>query len=105
MELSDNPAAGFGLREREMDGLFFFGQLDALDALQFFDATLYLLGFGRLIAEAVDEYFQLLDAVALIAVRRLQLFEPLLFSGLNTFRSCRDRNGSVCSRFPQSCRP
>ena len=60
-----------------MDGLLFLRQLDALDLFQFLDAALHLLGLGGLIAEAVDEDFQLLDALALVAVGGLQLFQAL----------------------------
>ena len=56
-----------------MDGLFFRRDFDALDLLQFLDAALHLLGFGGLVAEAVDEDFQLLDAVALVVVSGFEL--------------------------------
>ena len=79
LELGHNPPAGLGLRKREVNGLFFLRDLDALDLVQFFDAALHLLGFCRLVAKAVDERFQLLDALALIAVRRFELVAPLLF--------------------------
>ncbi len=61
-----------------MDGLLFLGNLDALDLFQFLDAALHLLGFGRLVAEAVDERFQLLDALALVAVSGFDLLAALL---------------------------
>ena len=51
--------------------------LDALDLFQFLDPALHLLGLGRLRAEAVDERLQLLDALPLIAIRRLELRLPL----------------------------
>ena len=53
--------------------------LDALDFFKFLDARLHLFGFGRLIAEAVDEGFQLLDALALIAVGGFKLGAALVF--------------------------
>ena len=68
---------GFGCWKGKVDHLFFFRQLDALDLFQFLDAALHLLGFGRLVAEAVDEYFQLLDALPLIAIRRFELLHAL----------------------------
>ena len=60
-----------------MNRLFFRRDLDALDLFQFFNSALHLLGLGRLVAKAVDEYFQLLDAVALVPVGGLQLFVAL----------------------------
>src|SRR6266568_2679537 len=54
-DLSHDSAARFRLRERKVNSVFLFWQLDALDFLQFFDPALYLLGFRRLIAEAVNE--------------------------------------------------
>ena len=72
------PAAGLGLREGEVDGLLVRRNLDALDLLQFLDAALHLLGLGRLVAEAVDEGFELLDALALVVVRGVQRVAALL---------------------------
>ena len=60
-----------------MDCLFLFRQLDAIDLFQFLDAALHLLGLGRLIAEAIDEYFQLFDALALIAIGGFELLHAL----------------------------
>ena len=60
-----------------MDRLFFRRNLDALDLLQFLDAALHLLRLRRLVAEAVDEDFELLDAVALVAVGGGQLLVAL----------------------------
>ena len=60
-----------------MNRLLFRRNLDPLHLLQFLDAALHLLGLGRLVAEAVDKYFQLLDAFALISIRRFQLLSPL----------------------------
>ena len=59
-EFGDDAAAGFGLREAEVDGLFVGRNFDALDLFQFLDAALHLFGFGGLSAEAVDEGFELL---------------------------------------------
>ena len=64
-----------------MDGFFVWRNFDALDALQLFDAALHLLGFGGLVAKAVDEDFQLLDALTLVAIGRFKLLEAL---GLRT---------------------
>ena len=80
-ELGHDASAGFGLRERKVDRLFFWGNLDALDLFQFLDAALYLLSFRCLVAEAVDEDFELLDAVALVAVSGCQLFVALRLLG------------------------
>ena len=61
-----------------MDGLLVGRHLDALDLVQLLDAALHLLGLGGLIAEAIDEGFQLLDALALVAVGGFQLVGALL---------------------------
>ena len=84
-ELGHNPSAGLRLRETKMDGLFIRRNFDALDLLEFLDAALHLFGFGRLRAEAVDESFELLDAVALIGVSGFQL-RPALGLLLFVFR-------------------
>ena len=60
-----------------MDGFLVGRDLDALDLLQFLDAALDLLGLGGLVAEAVDEGFQLLDAVTLVAIGGGELFQAL----------------------------
>ena len=86
-----------------MNGLFFCREFNALDLLQFLDTALYLLGFGRLIAEAVDEDFQLLDTLTLVAIRRFKLLEALGLRDPDTFRSCRDKDEPACSRSRQSC--
>ena len=70
LEFGHNAPAGLGLRESEVDGLLVRRNLDALDLFQLLDAALNLLGLRRLVAEAVDEGFQLLDALALIGDRR-----------------------------------
>ena len=77
VELGDDPPAGLGLRKRKVDGFFFRRNLDALDLFQFLDAALHLLGFGGLVAEAIDKDLELFDSVALIAVGRLQLLIAL----------------------------
>src|SRR5271157_1046568 len=76
--LHNQAPAGLWLRESEMDGLFLGRNLDALDLLQFFDAALYLLGLRRLVAKAVDECLELLDAFALVLVRRDERIPALL---------------------------
>ena len=62
-----------------MNGALFVGQLDAVHSLKFFDPALHLLGLSGLIAKAVDENFELLNALALVAVGCFQLFEALRF--------------------------
>src|SRR5207302_4966840 len=66
LELGHDSSAGLGLRERKMDGLLFGRNLDPLDLFEFLDPALYLLRLGCRVAEAVDEDFQLLNAVALV---------------------------------------
>ena len=90
-ELGDDPAARLGLRKGKVNGLLFLRQLDALDLFQFLDAALHLLGLGRLVAKAVDEDFELLDAVALIAVGGFELLQALRSSASDISRSCRGR--------------
>ena len=70
---------GGRLRDGEVDGRFFFGDLDALDLFELLDAGLHLFGFGGLVAEAVDEGLEGLDAVALVFVRVHQLRAALFF--------------------------
>ncbi len=103
LKLGHDAAARLGLRKREVDGLLFVGQLDALDLFQFFDAALHLLGLGGLIAEAVDEGFQLLDALALVAIGGFQLLSALLLSAADTFRNCPSRNARRDSRSRRFC--
>ena len=69
---------GLRLREREVNGLLFRRNLDALDLFQFLDAALHLLRLGGLVAEAVDEGLQLLDALLLVAVGGFQLAAALV---------------------------
>ncbi len=47
--------------------------LDALDLFEFLDARLHLLRLGGFVAEAVDEGFEMLDALLLVAPRGEQL--------------------------------
>src|SRR5262245_37909101 len=56
-----------------MDSLFFWRNLDALDLFELLDPALNLLCFRRLIAETVYESFQLLNPLALVAIRGFQL--------------------------------
>ena len=56
-----------------MDGLFLGRHLDALDAIELLDAALHLLGFGGLVAKAVDKGFELADAILLVGVGGLKL--------------------------------
>ena len=72
---------GLGCGKRKVDGLLFRRNLDALDLFQFLDARLHLLGLGGLVAEAVDEGFQLLDALALVAVGGFELSRGARSSG------------------------
>src|SRR5438067_788594 len=53
--LRGDPATGFWLWERKMDGALFWRSLDPLDLLQFFDSALNLFGLGSLVAVTVDE--------------------------------------------------
>ena len=64
-----------------MDGLLVRRNLDALDLLQLLDAALHLLGLGRLVAEAIDEGLELLDALALVLVCGDQRIAALLLLG------------------------
>jgi hypothetical protein len=80
-DLDDGAAGGGRLRDGEVDGGLFFRDLDALDLFQLLDAGLDLLGFGGLVAEAVDEGFEGLDAVALVLVRGHELGAAFFFLG------------------------
>jgi hypothetical protein len=62
-----------------VDDRLFERNFDALDLVEFLDAALHLLGLGGLVAEAVDEGFELLDALALVAVSGLDLGAALGF--------------------------
>ena len=79
LRLSHDAPRGRRLGKLEMNDRLGFGDLDALDLFQFLDARLHLLGLGGLVAEAVDEGLQVLDAFALIAVCGHQLLAPLVF--------------------------
>src|SRR5881227_2521115 len=78
LALHDDPPARLGLGKAEVDGLFFRWNLDPLDPLQFFNPALDLLRLGRLVPEAVDEGFDLLDALLLVLVCRDQLSPALV---------------------------
>src|ERR1035441_8810248 len=82
LELGHDTAARFGLGKTEMDGLLAGRNLNPFDLLQFLNAALHLFGLGGLGAEAVDEGFQLLDAVLLVGVGGKKLRAPLLFQYL-----------------------
>src|SRR5438552_1281615 len=75
--LADNPTARLWLRKRKVDRLLFFRQLDAIHLFEFLDPALHLLGLGRLITEAIDKYFQLLDSLPLVAIRSFELLTAL----------------------------
>ena len=92
LELGHDASAGLGLRKGEVNGLLVRRDLDPLDLVEFLDAALHLLGLGGLLAEAVDEGFQLLDALALVAVGGFELRLPLGLLRSDTSRSCRCRN-------------
>ena len=66
------PARARRLGELEVDPARGAGQLDALDLGQHLHAALHLPGLGRLVAEALDEPLDLLDAPGLVARLRLQ---------------------------------
>ena len=77
--IDDRASGGGRLRNGEVDGRLLLRHLDALDLVQLLDARLHLLGLGGLVAEAVDEGLQSVDAVALVFVRAHQLRAPLFF--------------------------
>ena len=56
-----------------MDDRLFFGDLDALDFFELFDAGLDLFGFGGLGAEAGDEGLEVFDLFALVFVGGYEL--------------------------------
>ena len=66
------------LRKGEVDDGLFLRQLDALDLVELLDAALDLLCLGGLIAEAIDEGFQMLDVLALVAICGFELGAALL---------------------------
>ena len=55
--------------------------LDALDLLELFDTTLYLIALGGFVAEALDEVFGRLDLLLLILVGAALLLKALLTLG------------------------
>ncbi len=77
-DLHHGAAAGDGLWEGEVDRCFLFRYLDPLDLFKLLDARLHLLGLGRLVAEAIDKGFQVLDAFTLIFVGAHQLRTALI---------------------------
>ncbi len=103
LKLGHDAAARLGLRKREVNGLLFGGQLDALDLFQLLDAALHLFGLGGLVAEAIDEGFQLLDALALVAIRGFQLLGALLLLLQVFFVVAASRNARRDSRSRRSC--
>ena len=52
--------------------------LDALDLLQLFDTTLYLIALGGFVAEALDEALDLLYLLLLVLIGTTLLLESLL---------------------------
>src|SRR5262249_27140760 len=80
-EFGDNSPAWLRLRERKVDRLFFFRDLDTIDLFEFLDAALDLLGLGRGVAKTVDEYFELFNAFFLSFVRRFELFPARCLGG------------------------
>src|SRR3954449_4292084 len=73
LALHHDAPARLWLGEAEVDGLFFRRNLDPLDPLQFLNPALDLLRLGRLVPEAGDKGFDLLDALLLDIVCRLLL--------------------------------
>lgn len=72
-KLGHDAPARFRLREGEMHGLFFFRNFNPLHLFQLFNAALDLLGFRCRVAEAINEDFQLFDAVVLGLVGGFEL--------------------------------
>src|SRR2546428_1412720 len=66
------PARARRLGELEVDPPRGAGQLDALDLGEHLHAALHLTRLGRLVAEALDEPLDLLDALGLVARLRFQ---------------------------------
>src|ERR1700688_511735 len=62
-----------------MNGLLVGRDLNPFDFFEFLYAGLHLPGLGGLVAEAVNEGLQLLDALALIAVGGFKLRASLVF--------------------------
>ncbi len=69
---------GGGCGKREVDDGLFLRQLDALDFFELLDAALDLFCLGGLIAKAIDEGFQVVDVLALIAKGGFELGAALL---------------------------
>src|SRR5277367_933526 len=81
-QIRNHAAARLRLRKFEMDRLFFRRNLDALDSLQLLDATLHLFRLGGLVAEAIDERFELFNPILLVFESGLQLRPALVTLGL-----------------------
>ncbi len=62
-----------------MNHRLFFGNLNALDLIEFLDAALYLFRLGGLGTETVDEGFKVLYLDALVSVSGYKLCAPLVF--------------------------
>src|SRR5437868_6843974 len=60
-----------------MNGPLFRRYLNPLDLLELLNAALHLLGFCGLIAKTIDKDFQLLDALALVAISPFELLASL----------------------------
>ncbi len=105
LEFGHDAPARLRLRKAEVDGLLFRRNFDALDALQFLDAALHLLRLRGLGAEADDEGFQLLDAILLVGVGRLQLRAALRLLHFVFASSRRYRSEAACSTARRSCAP
>ena len=85
---------GLGWGKRKVDRPLFLGDFDPLHLFQFLDAALHLFGFGRRVAEAVDEDFQLLDALRWLRNAAWSCSRRCS-SVPETFRSCRCRDEVV----------
>ncbi len=73
---------GCGCGKREVNDRLLFGDFDALDLFEFLDARLHLLGLGCLGAEAIEECFEVLDLLALVAIGGLELCAALVLLAL-----------------------
>src|SRR5436190_3222080 len=63
----------------KVDCLLLRRNLDALHAFELLDPALDLLRLGCLVAEAVDECFQLFDFLALVTISRFELHSSFCF--------------------------
>src|SRR5260370_39231050 len=76
-----------------MNRFFIVGQFDSFNFLELFDPALDLLGLGGLIADAIAESFQGMNAVLLIVVGRFELRPALrflrqIFVGISGVKIC-----------------